>query len=231
MNYIIAGGSSGIGGGITKKLSDLGHRVQVMSRNSSGIDQLSNIEWHNLDFTADEITFPTIDEPVHGIAYCVGSINLKPFRSFKKQDYLLDWQLNFMGAVQLLQAYQKNLQAAGNASVLLFSTVAVQTGMPYHSSIASAKGAVEGLVKALAAEWAPNIRVNAIAPSLTQTPLASKLLSSEEKIQQAKDRHPLKDIGTVDKIVPMAVQLLNAEENWITGQIIHIDGGMSTLKV
>jgi NAD(P)-dependent dehydrogenase (short-subunit alcohol dehydrogenase family) len=123
------------------------------------------------------------------------------------------------------------LKKSSHPSVVLFSTVAVQTGMPFHSSIALAKGALEGLTRSLAAEWAPLIRVNAIAPSLTVTPLSEKLTGSAEKIESGAQRHPLKKLGTAENIAQMAHFLLTDSSAWMTGQILHVDGGMSSVRV
>ena len=136
-----------------------------------------------------------------------------------------------MGAVKIIQAVAPKLKNNENAAIILFSTVAVQTGLPFHSQVSSSKGAIEGLTKALAAEYAPKIRVNCIAPSLTDTPLAASLLNSEQKRQANAQRHPLKRIGTTDDIVNMVEFLLSTKASWITGQIMHVDGGISTIKI
>ncbi|MCX7743650.1 MAG: SDR family oxidoreductase, partial [Flavobacteriales bacterium] len=200
------------------------------SRESKGVEQLPGVRWYALNIEEEHPVFPTISEPLHGLIYAPGSINLKPFRMLKPEDFERDWNVNVLGAVRTFQQYYPSMQAAGRASALLFSTVAVQTGMPFHASIAAAKGALEGLMRSLAAEWAPNIRVNCIAPSLTDTPLASRLLSSEDKIRSAQERHPLKMIGKPEHFVPLAMHLLHPD-NWITGQVIHIDGGMSSIRI
>ena len=163
--------------------------------------------------------------------YCPGSINLKPFKSLKEQDYLNDFNINALGAVKIINNYLPNLKKAETSSLVFFSTVAVQTGMPYHASVAMAKGAVEGLTRSLAAEFAPNIRVNAIAPSLTDTPMASRLLSSDEKKEASAKRHPLNSIGNPEEIAKAASYLLSDDSGWITGQVIHIDGGISSLRL
>jgi NAD(P)-dependent dehydrogenase (short-subunit alcohol dehydrogenase family) len=166
------------------------------------------------------------------VAYCPGTIRLKPFQRLTREDFFEDLQVNLLGAVHIIKACLPNLKnSATGASIVLFSTVAVTTGMPFHASIASAKGAVEGLTRSLAAELAPRIRVNAIAPSLTDTPLAASMLSSDEKRQAAAERHPIKRIGSPQDIARMAVFLLSDAANWVTGQVLHVDGGMSTLRV
>ncbi len=123
------------------------------------------------------------------------------------------------------------LKAAGNSAIVLFSTVAVKQGMPFHTSVAMAKGALEGLTRSLAAELAPKIRVNAVAPSITDTPLASRILNNEEKKQSSGDRHPLKRVGEASDIAQAASYLLTDESSWISGQILHVDGGMSSLRI
>jgi 3-oxoacyl-[acyl-carrier protein] reductase len=172
-----------------------------------------------------------LPEVLDGVVYCPGTINLKPFHRLTQADFAHDWLVNVMGAVATLQAVMPKLKNAERASVVLFSTVAVGLGMPFHASIASAKGAVEGLTKSLAAEWAPKIRVNAIAPSLTQTSLVEKLLASEEKIEAAGKRHPLQKIGSPEEIAALVTFLLGDDSTWITGQILHVDGGLSSVKL
>ncbi len=153
---------------------------------------------HSCDILSDVL--PAIDEPLQGLVYCPGSINLKPFARIKAEEFRADLELNLVGAVRCLQHYQRNLQAAESASVVLFSSVAVQTGFPFHAMVSASKGALEGLTRALAAEWAPKIRVNAIAPSLTNTPLAENLLREDSKKQAAAAKHPLKRLGEADDI-------------------------------
>jgi NAD(P)-dependent dehydrogenase (short-subunit alcohol dehydrogenase family) len=173
---------------------------------------------------------PSIDEPLHGLVYCPGSINLKPFARIKPEEFRADFELNLVGAVNCLQHYLRNLQAADSASVVLFSTVAVQTGFSFHATVSASKGAIEGLTRALAAEWAPKIRVNAIAPSLTDTPLAENLLREDSKKQAAAARHPLKRLGEPADLAQMALFLLSENASWITGQVLHVDGGISAIK-
>jgi 3-oxoacyl-[acyl-carrier protein] reductase len=230
-NYLIVGGSSGIGLEITKRLVKEGNRVFVLSRNQNQLHQTDNVEFLSFDVLSDSGTFPSIDDDLSGIAYCPGSINLKHFKIFKEQDYLDDFRINALGAVKVIGQYLPNLKKANKSSIVLFSTVAVQTGMPYHTSVAMAKGAVEGLTRTLAAEFAPNIRVNAIAPSLTDTPMANRLLSSDEKREVSAKRHPLNLIGKAEDIANAAYYLLSEKSNWVTGQIFHIDGGISSLRL
>lgn len=226
--YIVVGASGGIGWSIAKQLTTTGAQVVALCRTSGRLNELQDITYHSVDVLADSPEFPIIDGPIDGLVYCPGSILLKPFKALRNEDFLNDFHINVLGAVKIIRNYLPQLLQAESPSIILFSTVAAQTGMPFHSSIAAAKGAIEGLTKSLAAEFAPKIRVNAIAPSLTQTPLAEKLLNAEAKLKAAEERHPLKRIGQPDDIADAALYLLNA--SWVTGQILHLDGGMSTLK-
>lgn len=229
--YVIVGGSSGIGLEMTRRLSAEGHQVVVASRTADKLEGLAGVTHIPLDITADTLSADALPPKLDGMVYCPGSIRLRPFRALKPDDFLADYQINVLGAVRSLQACLPALKKAGGvASVVLFSTVAVQTGMPFHASIASAKGAVEGLARSLAAELAPKIRVNAVAPSLTDTPLAASLLGSDEKRRAADDRHPLKRIGQPGDIAAAALLLLGEAGAWVTGQILHVDGGMGTLR-
>lgn len=229
--YLIAGGSSGIGLALVKKLTAAGHHVTVISRTGDSLAGLTNVIHLQKDVLTDGIAESELPESLDGVAYCPGSINLKPFRSLKPEAFLEDFSINVLGAVKVLQAAQKALKKAENSSVVLFSTVAVGQGMPFHASVAAAKGAVEGLTRSLAAEWAPSVRVNCIAPSLTDTPMAARLLSSDEKREAAGNRHPLRRVGTAEEVASFAHFLLSENSGWITGQVIGIDGGMSTLKI
>lgn len=226
-HYLIIGASSGIGFELAKTLSKQ-HHVTALSRTANELTELPNTTFHVCDIALEQPIFPAIETAIDGLIYCPGTITLKPFRSIKNEDYLHDWNINFLGAVKTIKQYLPQLQLAEKPSVVLFSSVAAGTGMAFHASIASAKGAVESLTKSLAAEFAPKIRFNAIAPSLTQTPLAEKLLNAEAKIKSAEERHPLKKIGTTTDIAEATLFLLQA--NWITGEVLHIDGGMSSLR-
>lgn len=226
--YIVVGASGGIGWSIAKQLTTTGAQVVALCRTSGRLNELQDVTYHRMDVLADSPEFPIIDGPIDGLVYCPGSILLKPFKALRNEDFLNDFHINVLGAIKTIRNYLPQLLQAESPSIIFFSTVAVQTGMPFHSSIAAAKGAIEGLTKSLAAEFAPKIRVNAIAPSLTQTPLADKLLNAEAKLKAAEERHPLKRIGQPDDIADAALYLLNA--SWVTGQILHVDGGMSTLK-
>ncbi len=230
-SFVVIGGSAGIGLDITSRLVDIGHSVTVVSRSEGGIAGLPGVRHIPMDITRDDFEPQQLPERIQGLAYCPGSIRLRPFHRLKESDFESDWRINLVGAVKAVQACLSGMKKADPpASVVLFSTVAVGTGMPFHASIASAKGAVEGLTRSLAAEFAPKIRVNAIAPSLTNTQLAKTLLSDSGKRQAAADRHPLKRFGTPADSAAMATFLLNGESSWISGQIIAVDGGMGALR-
>ena len=226
--FIIVGASSGIGFQLAKNLSEKGHTIYALNRNKVDLDSIPNCQFHEVDIAMEIPNFPNIEGAIDGLIYCPGTINLKPFRALKSEDFLNEYQINFLGAVKSIKQYLPNLQLSESPSIVLFSTVAVQTGMSFHASIASAKGAIEGLTRSLAAEFAPKIRVNAIAPSLTATPLADKLINNESKLKASEDRHPLKKIGSSSDMSQAVEFLLNA--NWMTGQIMHIDGGMSAIR-
>lgn len=228
--YLIIGGTSGIGLEITKLLVAKNNQVIVISRQKRNIEELNNVIFYSADVTKPIEELPEIDDKLNGLVYCPGTINLKPFKNLKIDDFKYDFEINFLGAVKIINKYLNNLNQTDGASIVLFSTVAVQTGMPYHSSIASAKGAVEGLTRSLAAEFAPKIRVNCIAPSLTNTPLAEKFLNSESKLQSSIDRHPLKRIGNPTEIAELVYFLLSDSSSFITGQIIKVDGGISSIR-
>ncbi len=228
-NYLIVGGSTGIGLQLVKNLSEEGHSVIVLSRTKEHLNSIKNVSHIEYDVTSEEL--PSLEwESLDGFAYCPGTINLKPFARLKSTDFLDDFNINVLGGVKLLQHVLPMLKKSENASVVFFSTVAVQQGMGFHSSVAASKGALEGLTRSLAAELAPGIRVNCIAPSVTDTPLASRLLSSAEKKEASGKRHALNRVGTSEDIANMAHFLLSAKSGWITGQIIGVDGGMSTLR-
>ena len=226
--FIIVGASSGIGFQLAKNLSEKGHTIYALNRNKVDLDSIPNCHFHEVDIAMEIPNFPNIEGAIDGLIYCPGTINLKPFRALKAEDFLNEYNINFMGAVKSIKQYLPNLQLSESPSIVLFSTVAVQTGMSFHAGIASAKGAIEGLTRSLAAEFAPKIRVNAIAPSLTATPLADKLINNESKLKASEDRHPLKKIGSSSDMSQAVEFLLNA--NWMTGQIMHIDGGMSAIR-
>ena len=230
-NYLIIGASSGIGKSISELLLKEGNRVIGTYHRAEKSDAPSGMEFHPLDVTAESPELGFIPDRLDGMAYCPGSIQLKPFHRLQPEMFLQDYHLNLVGAVKVIQASLKSLKSAGRSSIVMFSTVAVQTGFNFHAQVASSKGAVEGLVRSLAAELAPTVRVNAVAPSLTDTPMAASLLNTDAKREANEQRHPLKRIGDPSDIAEMATFLLGERSGWITGQVIHVDGGMSRLKI
>jgi NAD(P)-dependent dehydrogenase (short-subunit alcohol dehydrogenase family) len=228
--YLIIGASSGIGKALAGELLNQGHQV-IGTHNSNRIEYTnSNLESVHFDVMAEELNFDFIPDELDGLIYCPGAIKLLPFKRLKSEDILSDFQLQVAGAVSVIQNCLPALRNGVDPSIVLFSTVAVQSGFNFHTQVSMSKGAIEGLTKALAAELAPTIRVNAIAPGLTDTPLASKLLNTSEKKEANAQKHPMKRIGEPEDLANMAAFLLSEKSSWITGQIIHIDGGMSTLN-
>lgn len=224
--YLIVGGSQGIGKSVVEKLVADKHELYVWGRREldmPGVKYICNDVMGDLDLTG-------LPQELDGVVYCPGSLNLKPFHRITAADFAQDWHINVLGAIKTLQATLPLLKKSNHASVVLFSTVAVSLGMPFHASIASCKGAIEGLVKSLAAEWAPNIRVNAIAPSLTNTPLTEKIISTAEKMEAACKRHPLQKIGEASDISNLVQFLLSPQSSWMTGQVLHLDGGKSAIS-
>jgi len=233
-HFAIVGGSSGIGLALVKRLSDVGHRVTVISRTNDALNGLANVNHVQCDMRADDVRPDWFGDSLHGLAYCPGTVNLKPFRSLKPEMFRDDFELNVMGAVKSIQAALKPLKAGSQSgspsSVLMFSTVAVPQGMSFHASVAASKGAIEGLTRSLAAELAPSIRVNCLAPSLTETGLTERFVSSDEKREAANQRHPLGRIGQPQDLAELGTLLLTDAGSWITGQVIGVDGGLSTLR-
>lgn len=225
---LIVGGTSGIGQAITQKLKKAGHNLHVLSRNQPE-NHIDGVTYHTGDVLEDSLTLDDIDS-LDGLAYCPGSINLKPFQQLSEKEFSRDFAINVLGAVNILHKTEKLLKKSGHGSVVLFSTVAVGQGMPYHSSTAAAKGALEGMGRSLASEWAPKVRVNIIAPSITDTPLASQILRNDDRRQASAKKHPMERVGAPEDIAAMAVFLLSDDSSWMTGQTLGIDGGMSTLR-
>jgi len=230
-NYLVVGASSGIGKSIAFQLAKLGFQVfGTYNKNPISINDPC-IKLSHYDVLNENISLDFLPDTLDGMVYCPGSIHLRNFERIKPEDFVKDYQLQVIGAIKTLQSVINLLKKSQEASVIFFSTVAVQLGMPFHSLVSTNKGAIEGLTKALAAEYAPKIRINCIAPSLTDTPLASSLLNNEQKREASAQRHPLKRIGTPEDIANMAVFLLSENASWITGQIFSVDGGLSTLKI
>ncbi len=227
-NILIIGGSSGIGLALAEQLAPH-NKVFIASRSGDAVQHL-DIQHISYDATQDDLNTSQLPEELHGFIYCPGSINLRPFKGLKLEAFQSDFEVNVLGAVRSLKSVLSHLSASGNAAVVLYSTVAVQTGMPFHSSVAASKGAIEGLTRSLAAEFAPKIRVNAIAPSLVDTPLASKFLNNEAKMDKANERHPLGRVGSAKEIAQATTFLLGEESSWMTGRVLQLDGGIGNLK-
>jgi NAD(P)-dependent dehydrogenase (short-subunit alcohol dehydrogenase family) len=229
-NFLVIGASSGIGNAITTQLIKEGHTIYG-TYNTHPMEAAQPLSTHYLNVLDESIDFSFLPDTLHGLIYCPGTINLRPFARIQASDFIQDFNLQVGGAIKVIQAALPALKNAGNASIILFSTVAVQLGLNFHSQVAASKGAIEGLTRALSAELAPSIRVNCIAPSLTDTPLAASLLNSEQKMEANAQRHPLKRVGTANDISEMACFLMSSKSSWITGQIMHVDGGMSSIKM
>ncbi len=229
-NILIVGAGKGIGLKTAQLLPQ--ENLYTIPRNST--PELDNLETHffELDVLKDDLSELSLPEELHGLVFCPGSINLKPFNRLTEEDFLNDFNQNFLGAVKIIQKCLPNLKKSGNSSIILFSSVAAKIGMPFHTSISASKGAIEGFAKSLAAEFvSSNIRVNVIAPSLTDTSLAKQLLSTDEKKLAAAKRHPLQRIGNAEDIAELAVFLLSDKSTWITGQVFGVDGGLGNIKL
>ena len=224
-HILLIGGSSGIGFECLNQLQSEGAEITVISREKKEIKESSSVRHISFDILKQPM--PILELPLDGLVYLPGSITLKPFLSLKKDDFLKDFEINVLGAFNAIHTYFPLLKE--NSSIVLLSSIAASKGFSFHASIASAKAGVEGLTKSLAAELAPKIRVNAIAPSLTKTPLSSALLSNPDKIGALAKKHPLQKLGEARDIASMICYLLSEKASWITGQIFHIDGGYSTL--
>jgi NAD(P)-dependent dehydrogenase (short-subunit alcohol dehydrogenase family) len=228
--YLIIGASSGIGAALLRELSARGHQLTHCSRHPENAPDLPGVRGLSWDVSGEAFPADGLPDQLDGLVYCPGSIRLKPFTRLKPEELRDDFELNLVGAVRAIQAAVGALQQSGDAAIVLFSTVAVQTGMPYHASVSAAKGAVEGLTRSLAAELAPGIRVNAIAPTITDTPLAGRLLSTDDKRAAAAERHPLKRFATPDEMARAAAWLLD-DARTVTGQVIPVDAGLSGLRL
>ena len=177
----------------------------------------------------DTSRYLKIEKQIDGLVYFPGTINLRPFRSLKTENFIEDFNVNVLGLITALKFYQKQFNKG--ASVVVFSTVAAKLGMPFHASVSTVKSAVSGLAKSLAAEWAPNVRVNCISPSIFKSEMSKRILSSETMIEKISNNHPMKRHGETNDISSLINFLLSEESSWITGQDLSVDGGMSTLKL
>ncbi|QDS86123.1 2,5-dichloro-2,5-cyclohexadiene-1,4-diol dehydrogenase [Rosistilla ulvae] len=229
-NFVIVGGSHGIGAGIVRRCVERGAKVTVLSRGIGELADLPGVRHVPLDVTQRGPTADELPDSIDALAYCPGSINLGPLRSVTEQTLRDDFELNVVGAVRCMQACLAGLKSGASASVVLFSTVAVQQGLAMHTSVAAAKGAIEGLTRTWAAELAPKVRVNCIAPALTATQLSERLLATDEKRQAMAAMYPLGRHGEVDDIAAAAEFLLSDASSWITGQVLGVDGGLSSLR-
>ena len=224
--YLFAGASSAIAIHTALQLKAQGHRVIGISTKTEnqGYDHFLTVP--NYQFGS----FPAIEEPIDALVYFPGTIQLKPFHRLSEQDFTNDYQINSLGAVAFVQAYLAKLKQSNAGSIVFISSVAARTGMPFHASIAMAKGAIESLTLSLAAELAPGIRVNCIAPSLTNTPLSDKFINTPEKIEASQKRNPMHKIGSTEDIAQAIMYLSSPGAAWITGQVLAVDGGMGVLK-
>ncbi len=225
--YAVIGGNTGIGLATVHRLLAAGHHVHAAARTAGPLVDLGVVVQPFEALAPTPLAWP---EKLDGLVYFPGTIVLKPFHRLTTEDFQRDYQVNVAGAIAALQSALPALKASGSASVVLFSTVAVAQGMPMHASIAAAKGALEGLTRSLAAEWASLIRVNAVAPSLTDTPLAAPLLNADLKKEAAAKRHPLQRFGSADEMAGLVAHLLSDDARFMTGQILRVDGGLSAVR-
>jgi len=229
-NIVIVGAGKGIGLRSAQLLKN--ENLFTISRNLTPELEILDTQFFQLDVIKDDLSEVSLPEEIHGVVFCPGSINLKPFHRLSEEDFLADFHQNFLGAVKIIQKCLPALKKSGSASIVLFSTVAAKVGMPFHTSIAASKGAIESFARSLAAELASSkIRVNVIAPSLSDTGLAAQLLSTDEKRLASAKRHPLQRIGSADDSAQVVEFLISDKSSWITAQVIGVDGGLGTIKL
>jgi NAD(P)-dependent dehydrogenase (short-subunit alcohol dehydrogenase family) len=227
---LIVGGTSGIGQTLVEQLFEAGHELFVLGRSESPVDLPDGVNYEHCDVLSEDLESATLPEDLDGLAYCPGSITIKPFGRTSESTFQEDWDINVRGAIRVLQQAESSLKNGDSPSYgVFFSTVATQVGLKYHASIAAAKSALEGVVKSLAAEWAPSVRLNVIAPSLTETPMAQPMIDSETKRERSVSRHPTQSINQPEEVAHQASLLLTGGMN-VTGQLIPMDGGMSSVR-
>lgn len=227
-NILFIGGSTGIGIETIKQICDK-HNIYIACRSNENLDGL-NVNYIEFDATKDEFPVDQIPEILDGFVYFPGTINLRPFKSLKIETFVEDLNINFLSLVRCLKSVIGNLKKSESSSIIFFSTVAVKIGMPFHTSVSASKGAIEGFAKSLSAEYAPNVRVNVIAPSLTDTPMADRFLNNDLKREKVSEKHPLKRFGSATDLANTTEFLLSNKSSWMTGQIVRVDGGMSTVN-
>ena len=224
-NFLIIGGTKGIGKAIVEEVIEH-NKITCLSRNNTDFVH-KNYSHVKFDALSDDL--PDLDS-IDCLIYCPGSINLKPISTLSLDDFRNDFELNVIGAVRAIKKYLPLLKKSETASILLFSTVATKLGMPYHASVSVAKSGIDGLVKTLGSELAPKIRINAIAPTITNTDLASKILRNEKVVENMVERHPLKMILSPKEVAKMASFLVSEDASSISGQIFNMDAGIVSFK-
>jgi 3-oxoacyl-[acyl-carrier protein] reductase len=223
--YIFAGSSSAIAKASAAILRSQGHKVIQISRSIPETDQQFQVDKYEMG------CFPKFEEKVNGLVYFPGTINLKSFGQLNMQDFQQDFSIHVLGAIAFIKSYINLLEKDGKSSIIFISSVAGSVGMPFHSSVSVSKAALEGLTKSLAAELAPGVRVNAIAPSLVNTPLGERFVNTPEKLSAIEKRNPMRKVGDPTDIANMINFLLSEQSSWVTGQVLGVDGGMNNIKL